>query len=362
MTPPRISVLLPVRNGAATVMSAIDSIRGQSCTDWELVAVDDGSTDGTGPMLASVAAVEPRLRVVAGAGAGLVAALQLGIRRCRSDLIARMDADDRAHPFRLERQAAVLDERSDLMVLGCAVQRRGPLDEDLGVLQYPVGAAAVAVTLPRGSPVPHPGAMFRRPAVLAAGSYRPGFPHAEDYDLCLRIWERYPGGIDNLPDVLLDYRIHPGSVSQRHAVEQGDGAEWAWWCHRLRQEGCPEPDLEVGDPWTSASRLPEPWRRTVWLSLILRRATTGANLPPAWIAALAPLDRREEVSLFVRQAGHCWRSRDLVGAMAATLRACRSSPAQVLGALRSRLQGRPGIAVAGRDASVAGNPSEASAP
>src|SRR5581483_7511867 len=98
---PVVSVVMAVRDGAAYLREAVDSVLGQSLTELELVVVDDGSTDGTSRILASYR--DERLRVLAGPARGLAPSLNAGIQAARADLIGRMDADDVSEPNRLER-------------------------------------------------------------------------------------------------------------------------------------------------------------------------------------------------------------------------------------------------------------------
>ncbi|HMO65446.1 MAG TPA: glycosyltransferase family 2 protein, partial [Verrucomicrobiota bacterium] len=119
---PRVSVVLPVFNALATLPRAVASVRAQTFTDWELVAVDDGSTDGSGEWLARAAKEEPRLRVLRRPHAGLVPALKDGLDAARGEFIARLDADDECLPDRLAAQVAMLDADPSFGVAGCRVE------------------------------------------------------------------------------------------------------------------------------------------------------------------------------------------------------------------------------------------------
>ncbi|MFN7135207.1 MAG: glycosyltransferase family 2 protein, partial [Myxococcales bacterium] len=101
-----VSVLLPVRNAEPWLEEALGSLRAQTFPDYELIAVDDGSTDRSAAILARAAAEDPRIRVVPGPAKGISAALNAGLVHCTGELVARMDADDVALPKRFERQLA----------------------------------------------------------------------------------------------------------------------------------------------------------------------------------------------------------------------------------------------------------------
>src|SRR5215472_15088770 len=103
---PAMSVIMPVRNGAAWLAESVASIQAQDFAGFEFLIVDDGSDDGTAAMLASFAAADPRIRVFRQAPQGIVAALNAAIAQARAPYLARLDADDRARPDRLSRQFA----------------------------------------------------------------------------------------------------------------------------------------------------------------------------------------------------------------------------------------------------------------
>ena len=111
---------MPVRNEARYLPAALDTLFRQTLADWELVVVDDGSTDKTPSILAAAALRDPRIRAMRCKGGGLVAALNEGLAVCRAPLIARMDGDDIAHPRRLELQANLLEADPGVGLTACA--------------------------------------------------------------------------------------------------------------------------------------------------------------------------------------------------------------------------------------------------
>ncbi|CAG0994155.1 glycosyltransferase EpsE [Rhizobiaceae bacterium] len=215
---PRISVLIPVRNGGDYVDAAIASMRRQTYRDLEIVVVDDGSSDRTAALLARHAAEDGRIRVLSAAGAGIVDALNQALAEARGDLVARMDADDLSHPDRLARQVAEMDARPDLVLLGAgavAIDARGRIGAPVTVEADP---ARLVELLRVENPFLHPTVVMRRLAVEAAGGYRRQFALAEDYDLWTRM--ALQGVVANIPDALLGLRRHPGQSSRRHRMEQ----------------------------------------------------------------------------------------------------------------------------------------------
>src|SRR5262249_27985914 len=134
---PLVSVVMNVRNGAAYLQRAIDSVLTQTLHDLELVIVDDGSSDTTPAIIAAAAAADPRVRAFRQEPAGISVAGNRGVAEARSDLIARLDADDIALPDRLERQAAWLEAHREVAVLGGWITGIDPQDRKLRVYQYP---------------------------------------------------------------------------------------------------------------------------------------------------------------------------------------------------------------------------------
>jgi glycosyltransferase involved in cell wall biosynthesis len=200
-----LSVILPVRDGEATLDQAISSIRRQTFGDFELLVIDDGSTDRSAAIVGRHGAEDARVRLATNPGKGLVAALNFGIEHASAPLLARMDADDVARPTRFERQMERMAAEADLLVLGTATVRVDANGRQLEVVTPPSDSAEVSLALERVNPIAHPTVVMRRDAVEAAGGYRRAYLRAEDYDLWLRLAER--GKLANLTEPLLEYRI-----------------------------------------------------------------------------------------------------------------------------------------------------------
>jgi len=214
MSPPlRVSVVLPVYNAERFVAEAVESILAQTLAAFELVVIDDGSTDHTPGILADLASRDRRIRLVARENRGLTRTLNEGLAEARAGFVAIMNADDVALPNRLEKQAAFLEAHPQVAAVGGQTRlvaedgRRGP------ATSLPTSPEAVRAFLAKASPLAHPAAMLRRAAVLAVGGYRPQMEPAEDYDLWLRLAEH--NDLANLPDVVLEYRVHSGQATAR---------------------------------------------------------------------------------------------------------------------------------------------------
>jgi glycosyltransferase involved in cell wall biosynthesis len=212
---------MPVFNAERTLERAWESIRRQTFTDWELVAVDDGSTDETSSILAKLAPAEPRVRVVTRPHLGVVAALTTGLESARGEFIARMDADDEAHPARLAEQMAFLRRQPDVGLVGSLVEFGGDRSQAEGYalhvdwMNSVVTPDEIALNRFVESPFAHPSVTFRRELVERHGGYREGdFP--EDYELWLR-WLDAGVKMAKVTQPLLTWHDAPQRLSRTHA-------------------------------------------------------------------------------------------------------------------------------------------------
>ena len=194
MDRPAVSVLLPVRNARPYLADCIASLDRQSLADYEVVAVDDGSVDGSAEILDAWADRDPRVHVHHLQPSGLVAALNAGLEDCRAPLVARMDADDISHPRRLELQTQLLDAQPGIGVASCLVRhfRWHRVGEGFRIYEAWLNSLVTPGEIARErfveSPVAHPSVMVRRELLDRVGGYR-DFGGPEDYDLWLRLLE-----------------------------------------------------------------------------------------------------------------------------------------------------------------------------
>jgi glycosyltransferase involved in cell wall biosynthesis len=210
---------MAVFNGAARLRATLDSIAAQSESDYELIAVDDGSTDDTPGILAEAARRDPRIRVMTQANAGLTRALIRGCDEARADVIARHDCGDVSHPERFAKQLAVIGTN---VLVSCATRLRGPAGEELYVSRADgedVRNSLLRDDAARIHGIPHhASAMFCRDDYRAAGGYRAEFRFAQDLDLWIRLARR--GSIAVLDEVLYEATLEPRSISSLHRREQ----------------------------------------------------------------------------------------------------------------------------------------------
>jgi glycosyltransferase involved in cell wall biosynthesis len=235
-----VSVVMGVFNGADALPLTLNSVLDQQGCEFELVVVDDGSTDATPRVLEEWAARDARLRVIRQpANLGLTRALALGCEQAKGALIARQDCGDISLPGRLQRQASLLRANPDTVMAACAVRFIGPAGEPLYVVERPgvelhKGLSGFDLQNIKGPP--HHGAtMFRRAAYQRAGGYRPAFVVAQDMDLWLRLRELG----QCLGDAHIDYeaKLEAGSISASRRSEQFQFAALALDCARARSRG-----------------------------------------------------------------------------------------------------------------------------
>jgi glycosyltransferase involved in cell wall biosynthesis len=226
---------MPVRNGERYLPEAMESILGQTFADFELVVIDDESTDATPELLAGYRSRDDRIRVVRKHSEGLVAALNHGCAIARAPYVARMDVDDIAAPERLEHQLGYLAEHPEVALLGTGHTEIDGEGRILGTTSYPASMEAVAERLPTKNCFAHPTVVFSRAVFDAVGGYRAALLHAEDYDLWLRMSDGHP--VANLAAPLLAYRVHPGSVSLQNRRQQTLSTLAAQAAARIRRAG-----------------------------------------------------------------------------------------------------------------------------
>ncbi len=241
-----LSVLLPAYNAEKHLAEAVSSVLAQTHTDFELLILNDGSTDRTLAIAEHSRARDARIQVVTHGNMGMGAALNQALEFAAADWIVRLDADDLMLPRRLERQIAFVEGHPRLAVAGSLVHYIGDDGRVIGSASSPLAAPADFERLQRqGKPVSlhHPSVILRKDVVQAVGGYRPQFWPADDFDLWARIAEQ-----DHLilvqQEYLTHYRIHGASVSITAAAQAGRQLRWAKECANHRRRGVAEPDYE----------------------------------------------------------------------------------------------------------------------
>jgi glycosyltransferase involved in cell wall biosynthesis len=233
-----VSVVMPVFNAERFLGEAIASILAQSFTEFELIAIDDGSTDRSAEILNQYAS-DGRLSVIRRSHEGLTASLNFACALAEGKYIARMDADDIALPARFQRQIEFLERHASVAFLGTQLERIHEDGTHIDVTTVPLAHADIAANMQKFCCLHHPTVMMRTAAVRALGGYREAFHTAEDHDLWLRAAERFE--LANLPEILLRYRIHTQAISFQKLEQQVIAAMAAEASARLRRAGEHDP-------------------------------------------------------------------------------------------------------------------------
>lgn len=224
---PTVSIILAVKNGAAYLPAAIESILAQTFADFEFIIIDDGSDDGVSlPLLRKYADGDARIRLISRPNKGLTRSLNEGVSLATGVFLARMDGDDIALPDRLKLQVHYLRAHPHVVLLGGAYELIDAGGRRIRTWRPAADNATLQRNCLEGStPICHPLAMMRADAVQKVGGYDESFIVAQDLDLWLRLGE--VGEMACVPEVLLLYRQHDGSVSEKKQKLQTDNMQRA---------------------------------------------------------------------------------------------------------------------------------------
>jgi teichuronic acid biosynthesis glycosyltransferase TuaG len=235
---PVVSAVMAARNAESTIAAAIRSVLDQDFDQFELLVVDDGSTDRTAAVAASFR--DPRIAVHRIRAAGRGAARNEALRHARGRYLAITDADDLSLPRRFDVEVRELDRRVDLHAIGAQMARFGSWGGPTVELRYPVEPAAAAERLARHRmPLAHAATMFRTDTVRALGGYDTECVRCQDFELLLRMPPLSVGGVD---DVLVHYRSER-SPRLSYAVENALYGRLAVARATAKREGRPPPTL-----------------------------------------------------------------------------------------------------------------------
>ncbi len=342
MASPRVSVLMANYNGERFLASAIVSVLEQSYKDFELIVVDDGSTDSSVSIIRSFSAYDPRVRgIFFKKNLGAAKATNRGLHATRGEYVARMDSDDLCHPDRLLKQVSYLEKHPKIFVLGCRSVNIDEWGKRIGSAKYKVpfgrGHLSIARRMAEGEYcVIHATLMMRKFCLEELRGYRETFPIGEDIDLYARLLDRYGAVFENLSERLYSYRRYKESLTGQHNFSQH-----AWfqtlvmYSARCRQEGLLDPldkarSLRLSSLAVSSSehRLLRAWhffhrlyalpRDKEKRSRLLRRAEamlekdfcaeSARRFPYPYLQLARASARSGDFFLFLRLLTQAWRS------------------------------------------------------
>jgi glycosyltransferase involved in cell wall biosynthesis len=221
---------MPIYNGAPYLAESIESVLAQTMPDFELILVDDGSTDETPRIIAAYAARDARIVPLAKTNSGISDTLNQGLAAARADWIARLDSDDLMLPTRLERQLAFVAADPGLVAAGSYYEIIDAAGRSHGSrMPLPRTRAELDGFLAAREPLSflHPSMLYRRRAALELGGYDKATEPAEDVALFSRMLAT-GAPILIQPEILLRYRVHPNAISSRNATRQFMSVCWIY--------------------------------------------------------------------------------------------------------------------------------------
>jgi glycosyltransferase involved in cell wall biosynthesis len=276
MSYPAVSVVMAVHNGEPFVVQAIESVLRQTMTDFELITVDDASTDNTPHILQAFRERDPRVIVLRHEQRQERSrSRNHAILAANGKYIAIMDADDISMPLRLERQIEYMEANPSLVLCGVWGYEISPNNRIVGVLQPPVRDRDLRKFMFRANPFVHAGVMFRRDALLRTSLYDPALSQAEDYDLYWRVCKQ--GDIAVIPEFLVLHRVN------------WDQEKKSNFRRRLRS-------VKVHHKWYRAEQAP----LSSYVSLFL--CLTAAVLPATLVVGIRQLWRKRRTRKHVDDA------------------------------------------------------------
>lgn len=345
MKSPRISVVMVTCNVERFLAESIESILGQTFTDFEFIIVDFGSTDQTKAIASDYAAKDSRVRLHEIPSCGLAEARNAGCSLARGQYIAIMDADDISVPDRLMLEIAFMEGHTEVGLLGGVTECIDAKGESLAVQShdFPEQDGEIRAALAERCPFCQPTVMIRKEAFVLVGGYRPVFAQAEDYDLWLRIAEHFQCA--NLKQVVLKYRIHPYQVSMRRRSEQT-------LCVLAAQASAAATKTGAPDPLNSFTKITPVALATLGISEAtqermvvsdcrnwIRNMCLAGESSVALDAAIeivethwASVERWQIADLYLTIAALYWRQKKFLRCLLAAVRAA---------AIRPRVMGRP---------------------
>lgn len=219
---PQISTIMSVYNGHKFLAETIESMLGQTYSDFEFIIIDDGSTDGSLNIINDFSQKDPRIQVIQNRGnIGLALSLNKGIQIAKGKYIARMDADDVCLPERFQVQLDYLKEHPEIWILGSGIIHIDDEGKQVRQISYPASPNRLRWNMLFGTTglVCHPCAMMRSEKIREVGLYR-NLPASQDMDLWCRFFSREPLPITNLEIPLVKCRWHENSFSTLHSTDQ----------------------------------------------------------------------------------------------------------------------------------------------
>ncbi|QPK65310.1 glycosyltransferase [Methylomonas sp. LL1] len=214
---PRVTIFIPVYNAADFIYETISSALNQTYEDFEVLIVDDGSTDNSVKIIEEFG--DNRIRVVRNnTNMGRPYTRNLGIELAKGEFLAVLDADDIAMPERISRQVEFLDQHPDIVAVGTSAYYIDNFEKNEILCEVITDSDDISTRIFQTNCFIHSSAMFRKNILVDIGGYNLEYPQAQDYELFLRLCEHYK--LTNINKPLVKYRIHSNQVSQTKLASQ----------------------------------------------------------------------------------------------------------------------------------------------
>lgn len=222
MNSPLVSIILPVFNGQKTLNRAIDSVLNQTHQNFELIIIDDASTDHSRDII-NFYLFDPRIKLIVNEkNLHIVRSLNRGLDEASGDFIARIDADDYWVKEKLKLQLTLFEKQADIYLCGTSAYLISDQGKMLRKKYFNQGEKRtqeeIKRLIPRRNPFCHSSVMFRSSLLTEIGVYNPKYKHCEDYEFWIRVIEKYPSII--LKEKLVFYQISKSMISKTHFIEQ----------------------------------------------------------------------------------------------------------------------------------------------
>lgn len=225
---PKVSVIMSTHNGERFIKEAINSVLGQTFSDFEFLIIDDCSTDLTSVILADYSQKDQRIKIISNSeNLGLTKSLNKAIQQAQGEYIARMDDDDISLPERLQKQLSFMEKNPKIALVGCLgliIDERG---ETIGEKNLALGFPEIKKRLLFNNQFIHSSLFIRKSVLDKEGFYNNNFKKAQDYELVLRLAGKYP--VINLAEKLLKWRFLPASISWKNKEQQKYAIMARWW-------------------------------------------------------------------------------------------------------------------------------------
>jgi len=214
MSAPKVSVIMPAFNREKYIAESIESVLAQSFKDFELIVVDDGSTDKTVEIARGIAASDQRVRIETnGKNLGIAKTRNRALELARAEYIALLDSDDIwIDCNKLIKQTDFLDSHQDYALVGGAIRHIDPEGKALKVATFPETDAGLRRVILQINPFAQSTLMYRKGAILEAGGYSPEYQVCDDYALWLKVGKKYK--FANFGDIFTGYRVHGGNITR----------------------------------------------------------------------------------------------------------------------------------------------------